>query len=221
MTEKTPLEPRHWRDRGPSDIELRPVTEPLFLSWTDYLARTSDVERMAWCAEKAKRANRRNRPPYLPTIPWLSRKSEDRERADIDWFQQKLEDMGLLPLTPDNLRLGVMLIRAEESQKAAAALAEPNPKLMVTKHQVWAILETARGRCAYCNSLAVERAPANPATRELAPWAQIGRRIGSLDHVNSAENHPDNLAWCCLWCNTWPQERRPSATDHGGYYPKG
>jgi hypothetical protein len=126
--------------------------------------------------------------------------------------------MRLLPLTPDSLRLGVMLIRAEESEKAAAA--SDDPKLMVTKHQVWTILEGARGRCAYCNSLAVEHAPVNSATGDLAPWAQIGRRIGSLDHVNSAENHPDNLAWCCLWCNTWPQERRPLAPDHGGYYPK-
>jgi hypothetical protein len=93
----------------------------------------------------------------------------------------------------------------------------PMPK--ITKRHVWAIMAAAQGRCAYCGSLAVERAPANPVTKELAPWAQIGRRIGSLDHVASPENHPDNLAWCCMWCNTWPQERRPLAADHGGHYP--
>jgi hypothetical protein len=107
----------------------------------------------------------------------------------------------------------------EEAERAAVAAMSP-PKLMVTKQQVWTILKVAQGRCAYCGSLAVERAPVNPATGELAPWAQIGRRIGSLDHVASAENHPDNLAWCCMWCNTLPQERRSLAADHAGYYPK-
>ena len=54
-------------------------------------------------------------------------------------------------------------------------------------------------------------------------WAQVGRRIGSLEHVRwrfgGGGNDLTNLAWACLWCNTWPSERRPMATDHGGYHP--
>lgn len=154
MTDKPSPEPRHWRDRGPSDLELRSVPPPLFLSWKDYLARTSDAERIAWCREKAKKANR------------------------------------------------------------TYANSPPRPK--ITKQQVWEVLKAAQGGCAYCGSLAVEHAPVNPVTRQIAPWAQIGRRIGSLDHGDNL----DNLAWCCLWCNTWPQERGLLALDHGGYYPR-
>jgi hypothetical protein len=55
------------------------------------------------------------------------------------------------------------------------------------------------------------------------PWASIGRRIGSLGHVISrlhgGTNRLENLAWPCLWCNTWQSERRPGATDHGGLFP--
>ena len=54
----------------------------------------------------------------------------------------------------------------------------------------------------------------------LTEWEQIDRRIGSLDYVVGRENRPDNLAWCCYWCNTWPQERRLQATDHGRFYPE-
>jgi hypothetical protein len=93
------------------------------------------------------------------------------------------------------------------------------PKPKITKDHVWAVMSEAQGRCVYCGSLAVEHAPVNADVGGLTGWAQIGRRIGSLDHVASRENHPDNLAWCCLWCNTWPQERRPLAADHGGFYP--
>ena len=219
MTDKTPSEPGDWRDRGPSAVEARPTPPPQFKSWRHYLARTTEAERMAWCAEKAKRANRRDKEPYEPTIPWLANKRCEQEVQDVLWFQQKLEDLGLLPLTPDNLRMGVMIIKAEEAERTVARAASPS-KTVITKQQVWAILKAAKGRCAYCGSLAVERGPVNPATSKLAPWAQVGRRIGSLDHVRGAETRLDNLAWCCNWCNTWPSERRLLATDHGGYYPK-
>jgi hypothetical protein len=98
------------------------------------------------------------------------------------------------------------------------------PKVRVTAQQVWAVLESSQGRCAYCGSLAVERRPSNLETGAPIAWAQIGRRIGSLGHVKSriagGDNDPDNLVWSCLWCNTWPRERRPGAVDHGGYYPE-
>ncbi len=53
------------------------------------------------------------------------------------------------------------------------------------------------------------------------PWETAGRRIGSLGHLTArvfgGDNTPGNLAWSCLWCNTWPQERTPSAADHDGH----
>jgi len=88
---------------------------------------------------------------------------------------------------------------------------------------VWSVLSAARGRCAYCNSLAVERRPSHPITGAPVAWAQVGRRIGSLEHnrlrFGGGDNDIANLSWCCLWCNTWPSERRWEATDHGGLPP--
>jgi hypothetical protein len=46
-------------------------------------------------------------------------KPENRERQDIEWFQQKLESLGALPLTPDNLRLAVGHIKWEEAEREA------------------------------------------------------------------------------------------------------
>jgi len=90
------------------------------------------------------------------------------------------------------------------------------PEVKVSADDVVAVLLGARGRCAYCGSLAVERCPQGP-------WGHIGRRIGSLGHrvarFNGGPNTPENLAWCCMWCNTWPEERVMGATDHGGYFP--
>jgi hypothetical protein len=93
------------------------------------------------------------------------------------------------------------------------------PERKITANEVWTILEATEGRCAYCGSLAVERRPSGPEGRPI-PWARIGRRIGSLGHrlarFHGGANNPANLCWSCLWCNTWPTERRPGATDHGG-----
>src|SRR5919198_2039864 len=78
----------------------------------------------------------------------------------------------------------------------------------------------AKGRCCYCGSLAVEKRPVDHPDRR---WDHVGRRIGSLEHVvpvvEGGRNTVENLAWCCLWCNTWPSERTPGATDHGGFHP--
>lgn len=96
------------------------------------------------------------------------------------------------------------------------------PDVKITGADVWAVLEAAKGRCEYCRSLAVENRPAAPNGKPL-PWAQVGRRIGSLGHrlarFNGGSNASGNLTWACLWCNTWPSERRPVATDHGGIPP--
>jgi hypothetical protein len=131
---------------------------PAYVSWQDFLDRTSPADRMAWCRKKAARANR----PRLMSGP---------------------------------------------------------PDMKITGADVWTVLEAARGRCEYCGSLAVESRPSAPDGRPL-PWAGVGRRIGSLGHrvarYGGGSNAPGNLGWACLWCNTWPSERRPSATDHGG-----
>jgi hypothetical protein len=98
------------------------------------------------------------------------------------------------------------------------------PLVRLTPREVWAVLVTARGRCAYCDSLAVERRPSGPGGEPVA-WSQIGRRIGSLGHrvarFHGGDNDRENLIWSCLWCNTWQSERRRGARNHGGLYPSG
>jgi hypothetical protein len=90
--------------------------------------------------------------------------------------------------------------------------------MKITSNDVLAVLEQAEGRCAYCGSLAVEKLPGGG-------WGHVGRRIGSLGHnlsrFHGGDNEPGNLSWVCMWCNTWPEDRRPGAADHGGYYPTG
>jgi hypothetical protein len=85
--------------------------------------------------------------------------------------------------------------------------------------EVWDVMRAAEGRCSHCGSLALERRPSNPLTGAPLPWDPVGRRIGSLDHVVSRVdgglNVFANLAWSCLWCNTWVGERRLGAMDHG------
>ncbi len=97
------------------------------------------------------------------------------------------------------------------------------PKVRLTAQEVWTLIEAAKGRCAHCGSLAVENRPSSSTGAPL-PWAQVGRRIGSLEHVKrrfeGGDNDVSNLAWVCLWCNTWPKERRRLAVDYGGYYPQ-
>ena len=92
------------------------------------------------------------------------------------------------------------------------------PEHKITTDDVLTILIRAEGRCVHCGSLAIERRPSQPNGAPL-PWSRVGRRIGSLAHIVSrfhgGANVSSNLAWSCLWCNTWPDERRPGATDRG------
>jgi hypothetical protein len=101
-------------------------------------------------------------------------------------------------------------------------LMSPRPKHRVSGDDLWNVMIAARGRCVYCGSLAVEKRPSKP-NGAPAPWAQIGRRIGSFEHckwrARGGDNDLSNLAWSCLWCNTWERERRKGATDHGGFHP--
>ncbi len=98
------------------------------------------------------------------------------------------------------------------------------PTKRIVGQDVWEIIAASFGRCYHCGSLAVENRPSNPITGAPLPWAAVGRRIGSLEHLKSrfegGDNDLTNLAWACLWCNTWPGERRPLAADHGGHFPE-
>lgn len=115
------------------------------------------------------------------------------------------------------------------SRKAARAnrerLLSGRPTERITTDDVVSVLTAARGRCSYCGSLAVQAAPVHPETRKPLPWAHVGRRIGSLDHVvariDGGPNANGNLRWSCHWCNTWPSERIPGAKDHGAIQPGG
>jgi hypothetical protein len=134
---------------------------PVYVSWEDFLDRTTPAVRMAWSRKKAMRANR-------------------------------------------------------------SRLMSGAPDVKISGAEVWSVLETASGQCEYCGSLAVENRPSGPGGRPLA-WSQVGRRVGSLEHraarFNGGSNALSNLGWVCLWCNTWPSERRPGAADHGGIQP--
>src|SRR6266568_2918955 len=134
-----------WKMPGESTPAPPP---PSYLSWENYLARTTAAERMARCARTASRANRKR-------------------------------------------------------------LMSPLPTTRLVGQDVLSVLMAARGRCAYCGSLAVEGRPSNPHTGAPLPWAQVGRRVGSLSHlqwrVDGGDNDLSNLKWSCLWCNTWPQ----------------
>jgi hypothetical protein len=154
-----PLKPVTWQMPG---MPVPDPPPPAFVSWADFLARTSRSERMARCYAAAKKANRKR-------------------------------------------------------------LLSDAPNTRLSAQDVWVIMEAAQGRCAHCGSLAVENRPSTPAGAPL-PWAQVGRRIGSLEHLRwrfgGGDNNLSNLAWACLWCNTWQTERSSIAVDHGGYYPK-
>lgn len=153
-------QPPSKRWQMPGDL-VPEAPAPTFLSWADYLARTTRAERMKRCYAASKKANRKR-------------------------------------------------------------LLSEAPVEHLTGPVVWAIIEAAKGRCAHCGSLAVESRPSKN-NGAPAAWAQVGRRIGSLEHAKArfagGDNFIENLAWSCLWCNTWPSERRLGATDHGGYYP--
>jgi len=115
--------------------------------------------------------------------------------------------------------------RCRDSAKRAnrKRLLSSAPAHRVDPLWVWQLMSKARGRCAHCGSLAVERRPSHPHKGSPIRWEHVGRRVGSLEHKQTrfggGGNDLANLAWCCLWCNTWRDERFRGAQDHGGYYP--
>lgn len=116
------------------------------------------------------------------------------------------------------------LRRYEEEAKATIqnGLLSRRARKHIDGQEVAIILRAARGRCHYCKSLAIESRPPNwQDTPSL--WAPIGRRIGMVAYqaVPSATSRKSVMSpiWCCLWCNTWPDERNANAVDHGGHHP--
>jgi hypothetical protein len=168
---------------------------PLYVSWADYLARTSYADRMKRCYAASKRANRVHRCLWRRTFEGrdlISRMMRDRIKGPC-------ECCGNLPAT------------------------ECSGEVKITSHDVWALIEKAQGRCIYCGSLAVENRPSHPKTGGPLPWEHAGRRVGSLEHINDYPdgriNYLSNLGWACLWCNVHREARLPLSADHGGYYP--
>lgn len=134
-----------------------------------------------------------------------------REVAVYSSWQDYLER------TTSKERLGWCSMKARRANRLRLMSGAPLTKL--TAGDVWAVLETAMGRCVYCGSLAVENRPSKANGAPL-PWGPVGRRVGSLGHnlagFHGGTNTLDNLSWSCLWCNTWQSERIQGAIDHGG-----
>jgi len=169
---------------------------PLYASWSDYLSRTSNIDRMKRCHAASKRANRVHR-------------------------CQLRRKYALKELLLETLRIAIKTPCAHCGSPPGGTCTG---EVRLKGSDIWGLIESAEGRCCYCNSLAIESRPSNPSSGAPLPWANVGRRIGSLEHVDPYSidgriNELSNLAWSCLWCNTWPKERRPNALDHGGHYP--
>lgn len=117
-------------------------------------------------------------------------------------------------------RVRCQLIAKRASRKR---LLSEEVTIRIAAQDVLQILEQARGRCIHCRSLAVENRPTGTNKGGPISWERVGRRVGSLEHLKprffGGGNERENLAWACLWCNTWRSEGRPFANDHGGYYP--
>lgn len=113
---------------------------------------------------------------------------------------------------------------AEKAKKANTRAAERGITATIDADDVFATLLAAHGRCSYCGSLAVETIPSGPDGKSL-PCRNIGRRIGSLDHVealyNRGANDRSNLAWACMLCNSGKPRRILGATDHGAVQADG
>jgi hypothetical protein len=149
--------------------------------------------------EPPRRIQRRRRPTVDEATPqplytswddYLARTTPQERRA---WCQKK--------------------VRVANRPKMMSNAAEK-----LTVQEVADVLNAAQGRCVHCGSLAVEGRPSGP-NGVPNPWTNVGRRIGSLEHIVSlslgGRNHVSNLAWSCLWCNTWTHQRIPGALDHG------
>lgn len=170
----------------------------------------------AWCGRSKKGSKRRvalNAKPGTLSQRWTTPDDGLSGPAFLSWNH-------FLTVTSERDRR----IRCQLTAKRAnrKRLLSPAVKHKITWQDVWAVMERTKGRCVHCKSLAVENRPTGERGKPIA-WTYLGRRIGSLDHsrarILGGDNELENLNWCCLWCNTWPAERRPYANDHGAFYP--
>ena len=121
------------------------------------------------------------------------------------------------------MRPSLTAVQLDRAASALVGMAAGDALGAVSAAEVLEIMERSHGRCHHCGSLAVERRPSDPINGAPMPWAAVGRRIGSLEHlvnvVEGGTNDAANLAWCCLWCNTWDTERRTPARSSGTRSP--
>ena len=178
--------------------------------WNWFISMREEQERLA-ADYRASRTQGRN---STPRIQWPH---VETALAPSPTFRSFDDYLVRTTVTERMGRCNAAAKKANRERLLSAA-----PEFRLCGEDVWAVCQAARGRCVHCKSLAVERRPSKP-NGAPAQWAQVGRRISSLEHrrwrVGGGKNDLSNLAWSCLWCNTWPTERRPGATDHGGFYP--
>ena len=109
--------------------------------------------------------------------------------------------------------------RQKANKANSKRLLSSTPKQKINASDVWKVLKSAKGRCFYCGSLALEHQPM--VNGKQISWAYMGRRIGTLHHISKDMmkdyNNFNNLRWACMWCNSWSIERKKGAEDHGGY----
>ena len=185
------------------------IVSELSLGWkrTDALKATG-----ATCKVALQAASRRRRNSQPPSKGWqmpADPVSEPPSPVYKTWEEY-------LARTTKQERMKRCYAASKKANRKRLLSAAPTAK--VTGPLVWAVIEKARGRCAHCGSLALEIRPSK-VNGAPSPWAPVGRRIGSLEHSKAryegGDNFIENLAWACLWCNTWPCERRVGAKDHG------
>ena len=152
-----------------------------------------------------------------------------KKNAVRDWKPEDLVEIGevrtkydswedFISNTTERERLAWCRGKANKSNSKRLLAGTPVQKIKAL--DVWKVLESVKGKCFYCGSLALEQQPR--VNGKSISWSYMGRRIGALHHIrkNREKDYNDinNLRWACLWCNTWPKERRKGAEDHDGYY---
>jgi hypothetical protein len=66
--------------------------------------------------------------------------------------------------------------RAKAKKANGERLMSAKPDTQIVARDVWAIMAAARGRCAYCGSLAVQKRPST-STGQPLPWEDVEDRV--------------------------------------------
>jgi len=139
-----------------------------------------------------------------------------KKNAVRDWKPEDVVEIGevrtkydswedFISNTTERERLAWCSGKANKSNSKRLLAGTPVPKIKAL--DVWKVLESVKGKCFYCGSLALEHQPW--VNGKPIPWSYMGRRIGALHHISKNRekdyNDINNLRWACLWCNTWPK----------------